>query len=204
MATWTTPLPDNGTSPIVEGAPGHPTMHNEIVDNITEIRDNVDAIAVDTLPDAGVFGKTLMKADSNGTAWLDLGVAAAVQTVVTADTLADARTALGATTTGAAVFTAANAAAAATAVGATATGASLITAASKAAAATAVSAGAVGSGVLNATTTAAAQTAVGINASNLLVGSVAATIADPTDATTTQAAVISILTALKARGVIAS
>lgn len=46
MATWVTPIPPND---VVAGDPGHPGMHNELSDNITEIRTNVDLVEADTL-----------------------------------------------------------------------------------------------------------------------------------------------------------
>jgi hypothetical protein len=39
MATWTTPIPPND---VVAGDPGHPGMHNQLSNNVTEIRANVD------------------------------------------------------------------------------------------------------------------------------------------------------------------
>lgn len=41
MATWNAPLPSNT---VAAGDPGHPTMHNQIVDAITEARTNVDLV----------------------------------------------------------------------------------------------------------------------------------------------------------------
>lgn len=41
MATWNAPLPPNT---VVAGDPGHPDMHNQIVDAITEARTNVDLV----------------------------------------------------------------------------------------------------------------------------------------------------------------
>lgn len=39
--TWNAPLPPND---VVAGDPDHPTMHNELVDAITEVRTNVDLV----------------------------------------------------------------------------------------------------------------------------------------------------------------
>lgn len=41
MATWTTPIPPND---VVAGDPGHPGMHNDLSNNVTEIRANVDLV----------------------------------------------------------------------------------------------------------------------------------------------------------------
>ncbi len=53
MATWTAPLPPDD---VVAGDPGHPTMHNQLVDAITEARTNVDT-AETTAAWATVSGK---------------------------------------------------------------------------------------------------------------------------------------------------
>lgn len=53
MATWNAPLPPND---VEAGDPGHPEMHNQLVDAITEARDNVD-IAETTAAWADVSGK---------------------------------------------------------------------------------------------------------------------------------------------------
>lgn len=53
MATWSAPLPPNN---VVAGSSGHPTMHNQLVDAITEARTNVDT--AETLADwATITGK---------------------------------------------------------------------------------------------------------------------------------------------------
>jgi hypothetical protein len=53
MATWSAPLPPND---VVAGDPGHPEMHNQLVDAFTEARANVD-VAETTAAWATVTGK---------------------------------------------------------------------------------------------------------------------------------------------------
>src|SRR5690606_22163933 len=53
MATWNAPLPPND---VEAGDPGHPEMHNQLVDAITEARGNVDT-AETTAAWATVSGK---------------------------------------------------------------------------------------------------------------------------------------------------
>lgn len=61
MATWTTPIPPND---VVAGDPGHPGMHNDLSDNITEIRTNVDLAlpANDPRLTAGAAGVATVRA----------------------------------------------------------------------------------------------------------------------------------------------
>lgn len=48
MAEWNAPLPPND---VEAGDPGHPAMHNELVDAIYEIRENVDDIELTPGPE---------------------------------------------------------------------------------------------------------------------------------------------------------
>lgn len=61
MATWITPIPPND---VVAGDPGHPGMHNELSDNVTEIRANVDLAlpANDPRLTAGAAGTATVRA----------------------------------------------------------------------------------------------------------------------------------------------
>lgn len=61
MATWTTPIPPNDT---VAGDPDHPLLHNELSDNVTEIRTNVDLAlpASDPRLTAGAAGTATVRA----------------------------------------------------------------------------------------------------------------------------------------------
>lgn len=63
MATWSAPLPPND---VVAGDPGHPEMHNQLVDAITEARANVD-VAETTAAWATVTGKPTTFAPIVGT-----------------------------------------------------------------------------------------------------------------------------------------
>lgn len=61
MATWTTPIPPND---VVAGDPGHPGMHNDLSNNVTEIRANVDLAlpADDARLTAGAAGTATVRA----------------------------------------------------------------------------------------------------------------------------------------------
>lgn len=72
------------------------------------------------ITDSGAFGKTLMGADSNGTAQLALGITATGSSIIEATNKAAAATAIAAGTPGSGVLNATTAAAAQTAIGITA------------------------------------------------------------------------------------
>lgn len=90
MATWVTPIPPND---VVAGDPGHPGMHNELSDNVTEIRTNVDLVETNALPAddarltpgaAGVatvraLGTTATTAAAGNDARLLIGTAGAIE-----------------------------------------------------------------------------------------------------------------------------
>ncbi|WP_326811632.1 hypothetical protein [Streptomyces scopuliridis] len=61
MATWTAPLPPDDTA---AGDPGHPVMHNQLVDALTEVRTNVDLAlpANDARLTAGAAGTATVRA----------------------------------------------------------------------------------------------------------------------------------------------
>lgn len=71
MATWVTPIPPND---VVAGDPGHPGMHNDLSDNITEIRTNVDLVESEGLQ----IGTTATTAAAGNDVRLLTGTATAI------------------------------------------------------------------------------------------------------------------------------
>lgn len=65
MATWNEPLPPND---VEAGDPGHPAMHNQLVDALVEVRTNVDLAlpANDSRLTAGAAGTATVRALGTG------------------------------------------------------------------------------------------------------------------------------------------